>query len=290
MHIVGVTRRSGRARLDNRIILFRFHNDFDATREKLRIARHFNPNLPIHGLYGGTLESAEEAQAKLADVLDSFWAYPVEKDKNWKWMHTDIMTKQWFREVGKSIEFDYMYSYEYDLLTLAPLIDLYPEVTDGEIALAAAEPFTDAIEKRWMWTNKEPYLAQYKKYRKYMEKTFGLERQHTVCLGPGPLLSREFMKKFAATEDVDFVHEELTLPAYAEVFGIAVKNHGLHPGFFAHSDEDQYFNCFDSGDVAWEAIAELIESGRARRAFHPVKGRVSLDAVTQLLSGDQKKS
>jgi hypothetical protein len=270
--------------MSDRIILFRFHKDFENARERIKILRYFNPELPVYGMYGGPLDTTNDALTALADHLDGFWVYPIERDNDWKWMHTDLMTKMWFREVGNHLKFSYLYSYEYDLLTLAPLIDVYPEVGEGEIALSAAEPFTKAIENQWYWTSREPSLSRYKDFCVYMKEVYGLGRQKSICLGPGPLLSREFIEKYSATEDVDFMHEEINFPAFAEVFGIPIKNNGMHPGLFANDNDEKYFNCREDKYVQWNDVVDCILKGHSRRSFHPVKETVSLVEVENLMN------
>lgn len=261
-----------------RIILFRFHKDIDIAQNRIALLRYYNPDTPVYVLYGGEATKAMEYEVILDDLMEHFWVCMEDKPKDWKWLHTDIMTKQWFREVGRDVEF----SYEYDLLTLAPLIDIYPSVEKGEIALSAAERFTREIETRWSWTSVSARREKYSEFQKYMHDKYSLERQEKVCLGPGPLLSREFLERFAETEDIDLVHEEIALPAYAEAFSVPVNNNGLHPGFFKHSPEDKYFTCMQGGDISRELIEQCREEGLARRAFHPVKAAFDIEAVRAL--------
>ena len=115
-----------------------------------------------------------------------------------------------------------------------------------------------------------------------MKSHYNLDRQSMVCLGPGPLLSKEFLRQFSAEPDSEFVHEELTLPAYAEIFGIHIKNTGMHPGFFAYKDDDKYFSCVENAMVSWKTIQECLRSDNSRRSFHPVKYILTKDSVEKL--------
>ena len=52
-----------------RVILFRFYNQFDVCRERLRLLRHFNPDVPIYGLYGGPPEDWHDARQSVEDAV-----------------------------------------------------------------------------------------------------------------------------------------------------------------------------------------------------------------------------
>jgi hypothetical protein len=251
------------------IVLFRFHKDVDVVKERIKIIKHFNPDLPVYALFGGTQEDYEIAHKELANVAENVWLFPKGEDRKWKWLHTDLMTKDWFRDFGHKLQFDFVYSYEYDLLTLLPLEKIYPNIDINTLALAAVTKL-DGVESMWSWTSAAEKRPNWLKFKSYMQKTYGLEKQKYVCLGPGPLLPRKFLEMFAETEDVDFVHEEITLPAYAEVFGFNLADHGMHPGFFITPDED-FFTCRESRRVSNEVIEQQLKISGGRRTFHPVK-------------------
>lgn len=267
----------------SRILLFRFHKDTEVAVDRLRMLRYFNPNLPIYILFGGEDELAEDAEKSTRDYAEGFWRYDQERPPEWKWQHGDLMVKAWYRAFGHRIDFDHVYSYEYDLLTLAPLDKLYPEVGRDDLALTAAEPFTEYIENRWSWTSREPRLSKYKKFKQYMLNNYGVERQANVCLGPGMLLSRTFLDKYANTEDVDLVHDELAVPAFAEVFGLKIRNTGFHSPFFERNEEWQFFNCVKGHEPSLDLIFKTLRDGHKRRAFHPVKERAELSDFINII-------
>src|SRR4051812_30696778 len=91
----------------NAAILFRFHDSPEVARERLKILKHFNPNLPIHALYGGVPAGFREARAAARDLVMSVWQYPEPKEKQWKWQHNDLMLKAWYRAAGKDASFDF---------------------------------------------------------------------------------------------------------------------------------------------------------------------------------------
>jgi hypothetical protein len=261
------------------IILFRFHKDFDVAAERIKILRHFNPDMDIYALFGGPSEETSLASTALRGLISGFWVFPDSEPEEWKWAHSDLVLKSWHRSVGHSLTFDFLYSYEYDILTVAPLNELYPKINQDTIALAACEPFTEDIENRWSWTAKDPNRAKFLKFCQYLSEEYGIERQKKVCLGPGPLLSKKFLDAWSKTKDLDYVHDELAYPAYAEALGFECINSGLHPGF-GSPDGTEYFNCHRGSVVSREMIQSQLLLANGRRAFHPVKQMIKLDELT----------
>lgn len=174
------------------IILFRFHENPEQARERIKMLRHFNPQLPIHVLFGGKKTSVETCKKHVEDLVESFWHFDQSATPHWKWLHGDLLHKAWYRDLGHKLDFDFLFSYEYDLLTLAPLVELYPNINENTIALAACEPFTEKIERSWGWTSEQLPRANFLKFCEYMNSTYGIKRQAKVCLGPGSLFSKIF--------------------------------------------------------------------------------------------------
>ena len=256
------------------IILFRFHDNPQRALSRIRLLREFN-NLDIHVLYGGEEKNLEDCRKVIQPEVSSFWTY-TNKTSKWRWIHGDLLVKNWYREIGNKIPFEFVFILEYDMVILKPLKDIYPDIGEDSIALAACEPFTKEIESNWSWTSREEDRPDYLKFKEYMHKNYGIERQAKVCLGPGPLLSRKFLDAWSKTEDVDFVNDEIAYPAYAEALGFKALNHGMHPGFSASDDEERFFNC-NRKFVSQSMIKEELSKPDGIRAFHPVK-----DELTEL--------
>lgn len=259
------------------IILFRFHGDFDVVKERVKILQHFNPDLPVYGLFGGAKEEYDRAERQVGQLFENIWLYPKAKDRDWKWIHGDLMAKQWFKDFGHTVNFDFVFSYEYDLLTAAALKDVYPNIDQDSIALSAITKL-DTVKDWWYWTSHENMKAKWEEFRKYMNKEYGLVEQKYASLGPGALFSRKFLEKFAETVDAEWTIEEVTLPAYAEALGLKLVDHGMHPGFNAPKEEQMFFNC-NNDEVGLKDIFTQLTKTDGRRTFHPVKYRVTLDEL-----------
>jgi len=253
--------------MNNSILLFRFHKEFEVCLNRIKLLRELNPDLPVHGLYGGPAENMAEARGLLEPFLSSF-EMSSNQDPEWKWLHPDLTLKEWFKNRGCRLSFDYLFDYEWDILTLAPLASIYPPISKDSIALTALRPI-DKVRDSWDWLTTEPHRSHYQQFCQYMKKTFDLSEQTYASLGPGPVFSRSFLERFSEEKDIDLVLSEITYPAYAEALGFSMIDTGLHPTWF--SDQAQkYFNCLDI-EIDHETIKEELKNPEGRRAFHPVK-------------------
>lgn len=269
------------------ILLFRYHDNPEQAREKIRILRHFNPTLDIHVLDGGYPPHYAKRKRVLEDVADSVWLYEPNKTPSWKWRHTYQLVKDWYRTFGHTLEFDFLYSYEYDLLTLVPLLQIYPDIDDNSIALGGVTKLTDDVIRQWVWTNgmleKIHRELDFRGFERYMAEKYDVPKQSLICAGPGTLLSRRFLDRWADTEDISLVHEEILYPALAEAFSMDIVDHGMHPGADDDAQSGRYFNCAYDGTVTKDMVQEQLTLADGRRAFHPVKEMITLEDLGALL-------
>ncbi len=57
------------------IILFRFHKDIEVAKERIKIIKHFNPNLPVHVLFGGKKEDYVLVQKEFDGIVEHAWFF-----------------------------------------------------------------------------------------------------------------------------------------------------------------------------------------------------------------------
>ena len=259
---------------DRRIILFRFHDQFDACRERLRLLRHFNPDVPIYGLYGGPREDWDDARRSVEDAVVHLHMWSA-VDPHWKWLHTDLAVKEWFRTYGHAVPFDLLYDFEYDMLACAPLHELYPTLPANGLAFHA-EPLTESVAARWQWIAHPDHRPGYLAFCDYLAERYGVDSIEQRILGPGQLLTRRFLTAFCQLEDCDLVHNELTYPAFAQVLGFTLVDNRLWTEEF-----ERWFHCW-GGSIEWKDIESELRCG-THRVFHPVKHPVTLEQVLSAL-------
>lgn len=79
-------------------IHFRFHKEFDVCLQNLNLLRRMNPDVPIHGMYGG-FGGVQSLPQELIAKCDTMWALPFE-DPLYNWMNGDLCTRWWFKDFG----------------------------------------------------------------------------------------------------------------------------------------------------------------------------------------------
>jgi hypothetical protein len=249
------------------IILFCFHANFDVCRERIAILHALNPGIPIYGLYGGPQEEESAAHSALDPFLVDIQPCSFVHSSEWKWMHPDLMIKNWYRNFGRHLEFERLYGYEWDILTAAALRKICPPIDASTVALCSLTEWSPFIEEHWSWARGPGYL----KFRAYAAVKFGMESLPYMSHGPGPVLPRPFLEKYAATEDIDFTISEMALPAYAVALGFRVINNNFRGPFL---EQNPYFNCRGI-EIKRNSIVEQLADPHGRRVFHPVKGMVT---------------
>jgi len=272
-------------------ILFRFHTHFDSCRERLKLIRSLNTDVPIYGLYGGPRVGLSDAQRQLNGLLDHIALIPTD-DFRWKWMHSDLTIRHWFRTYGHRLEFAVLYDHEYDLLLLRPFALLCPQISGRAVALSGVMGLK-SVQASWFWTSVSPHKEHFKRYLRFMRDRYGLDDQAYISQGPFPVLTREFLAAISSLtypRDIfDPVMSEISLPGIAEALGYHINDTGWHPPWAAHVPgvpASPLFHCEREPQVTeGQVLAELRRPG-GRRAFHPVKVAIRYQRIHRLLEED----
>jgi len=237
-----------------RAILFRFHKEFDVCRGRIALLRRLNPGLPVYGMYGGGPEGLPEA-AKLP--LDDFYEVPSE-DSHWKWRNGDLCVRLWFKDRGRSFDFDVLHLVEWDLLILDPLEQVFAHVNDG-VGLTAIRPIADMIKEDWEWVTQTMGSWEWKKLNEFVRAELGWEGESFGAAFPAASFSRVFLERYAAIRPPGYCNDEVRVPLFALAFGMTLHDTGIQYG--------PYFDC-DGNAVDEAALRRGIAEGV--RAFHPV--------------------
>src|SRR5262245_227886 len=110
-----------------RIILFRFHQAFRLCKNRIALIRMFNPGADIYGLYGGPRKNSSQAKNM---PLKHVWEIPLD-DPYWKWVNGDLCVRWWFKDFGRSLEFDMVHLFEWDMVLLDSVENLFGHVKTG---------------------------------------------------------------------------------------------------------------------------------------------------------------
>lgn len=259
-----------------KIILFRFHKDIEVCKSRLEILKHFNPRYEIHGLYGGDPQKFDYFSNELSKLLKTIKS-TNSNDAEWKWLHPDIALKHWYFEHGKNLDFDFLYDFEWDILALDSLDNIYPTIDQDTIALSALTQMNQ-VKNEWDWTSKEPYLSRYAEFKNFLKSNYNIKEQTYTSLGPGPYLSRKFLRAFSHTEDNDLVISEIAYPAFAQALNFKIINTGIMPEWDDFENQAKFFNC-ENIEINQSVILKELKRKSARRIFHPVKAAIRLDEL-----------
>jgi hypothetical protein len=262
------------------LILFRFYKDLECCRERIKILRHYNPDVPIAGLFGGPKDDWLCAVKRVAPLLDALDLIE-NPDAWWKWRHADLAIRDWYSRTGHRIAFEFLVDHEWDLLLLQSVLEAYPNAGPN-VAVFTALQRLDAVRDWWWWTGENPRRAEAGRFHRFLGDSFGLSSQTWVCLGAGPALPRRFLDRLAAeelpAEIFDPLISELVLPGLAEAFRFTLLDSGFHPpwprreGLSAWEDT---FNCIEK-PIAARRIRQEFARADGRRVFHPVKYEIQL--------------
>jgi hypothetical protein len=265
-----------------RIVLFRFHGNYDVCKNKIDLLHRFNGNIPIYGLFGG--EDIEQAKNSLDGYLEHVfkptipvqswvhtqqamdtWQRDMKKPIDngvWYWLHSDLAARQWYKEIGHAIDFDVAHIVEWDLLLLDSLEKLYSH--SSALALSGLIPLK-VVEAEWYWTSHEPWKAQWHTLLRWAKEQ-GYKAEPYSCLGPGAALPREFLDRYANMRIPELCHDELRLPLFGQLFNTLIVDTGFMQRTEPH--DEKYFNCM--GDpITAQALAEGEQNGR--KVFHPYR-------------------
>src|SRR5690606_13262203 len=129
--------------------VFRYHRAYEVCTQNLKILRQLNPDVPVHGLYGGD-DPLENLPLELTSLLDSNWKMPLD-DPYYKWKNGDLCIRMWFKEVGQDIDFEHVYFLEWDQLFLTPLHKIYGPLDRNTNYGTIFGDLKHVTEERWYW-------------------------------------------------------------------------------------------------------------------------------------------
>lgn len=109
------------------------------------------PGSRIYGLYGGPRQDESRFAGALRPHLDDFWAFRLERDRQWRWRNGDLMLSAWFTGRGESLEWDSIFVAQWDMVVVTSLARLLPPLAVGEMLVSGIRPVRE-VEPWWQWT------------------------------------------------------------------------------------------------------------------------------------------
>lgn len=201
-------------------ILFWFYKEAEVCKNRVRLLRHHNPELPIYGLYGGPIEEAGSYSRVLAGLLDDFWCFPEDRSSQWKWRNGDLVLSRWFSDRGEKLSWDSIFVAQWDTLVCASLKRLLPSLERGQMLVSGLRPI-EQVEAWWQWTQDEAKL-EYRAFRASLESRYGVIEDPKCCQFIVMVLPREFLESYVSIDEPELGFLEYKVPMYAQAFGTAL--------------------------------------------------------------------
>ena len=255
----------------HRIALVHCHRDPFVVANRLRLLRATGTT-DVHLLYGGR----ERMFPMFVGAVRLLSGVPVPayclrgRTPLWKWAHTDLAVLDWYRAVGRETPFDAVAVLQWDIAPYVDLDEAYRHVPADGVGLTGLIPLSER-EAHWPWLrHHEPYRAEWLELQATLRERHGEIGAHQLCIGPGYILPREFLDRYAAIEVPDLCHDELRLPAFARALGFATYDTRFQRSWDDPA-EQEIFNA-DRDSIRAAVVRRELAAPDGRRVFHPVRG------------------
>lgn len=264
--------------------LFVFHRHVRVCRNRVALLRSLNPGVPVFGIWGGRegifRTAGSRALAGLFSLDDVYCL--TGRDTYWKWKNVDLSVAAWYRDVGSANGFDALHVCQWDALPLQGLQDLHAGLPAGAVGLSGLVPLSE-VYGRWSWTSREPMRTDSLRLYEIARERWGYDDQPFASVGPGAVLPRAFLERFAAEDIPEAGHDEIRLPLFAQIFGHELLDTGFMRSWF-DPVEAAVFNV-DGIHVSRETVLRQLDDPRGRRYFHPYRQTLPLRHVREVEAG-----
>ncbi len=249
-----------------RIILFRFHHQFDVCTNHLHLIRLFNPGIQIYGLFGGRKEDFERAKAL---PLEHVWEVPLD-DAYWKWVNGDLCIRWWFREFGGGLDFDMLHLCAWDMMVLKSVESQFNHVRRG-IAITGIRPLNEIIDS-WYWTAPRRGRGEWRHLIEHVIRTYGYKGEPVAGIYGGACLSRKFLERYAKAKVPSWCNDEVRTALFAQAFNMPI------------ADTNLLNDCFSADHrkpISADMVYEHYQAGIT--AFHPVREALDIDRILDIM-------
>jgi hypothetical protein len=256
----------------NRVVLLRFHKEPFVCRSRVSLLRALNPGVPVYGVCGGDQPVMRIAGKQLVG-LDGLHATDLSARY---WMHLDLVVREWYRDVGRQLQFDVLHLVEWDLLLAEPLETLFASVPEGAVGLTALTPVSE-LENEWTWLRREELRRNWESLLACARSEWGYDGVPYGSVGPGTVFSRAFLDAYAEIDPPVLAHDELRLPLFAQILGFPVVDTGLRGPW--HGEREHPFFNFRGQDIDLAVIRRELAKPDGARAFHPVREKLDQEMI-----------
>jgi hypothetical protein len=247
------------------IALFRYHKDAEVCANHLELFRKYNPEIEVHGVFGGEIKEYEELKTIL-NLSSDYFIKNISVENKWK--SFDFVLKEWYANRGKHLNFDRVFLLEWDFIIFKPLTEVFPNLNSRQLAFSGLVPMKK-IEHKWYWTKSEVRKPEWEALKVYVKDKYNYTEPDFACVCPGMNISREFLESMESTELPEYCNDEVRFPVYAGIGDFELMDTGFFKKWFSKR-EYRYFNC-NGFDVQEKIIRRELKRNSGRRVFHPYR-------------------
>lgn len=254
----------------SRIVLIHCHRDPFVIANRLRLMRAMGDDR-VQLLFGGRerLFPVFMRMVRALSGMDVEGYCLRDRTPLWKWAHTDLAVLDWFRDSGVRQSFTSVAVLQWDIVMYVPVDTAYADVPADAVGLSGLVPLAE-MEADWPWLkHHEPYRQEWLRLQEWMHDHHGFDGPHHLCIGPGYVLPRSFLEKYAATDIPDLCHDELRLPTFGKGLGFDVCDTRFYRSW-TDADEQEVFNP-DRRPISMARLRQELADPAGRRVFHPVR-------------------
>jgi len=248
-----------------KLILFRFHKEPDVCGQNLALLRKMNPDVQIHGMYGG-FGGVASLPKELCAMMDSVWALPFE-DPLYNWMNGDLCTRWWFKDFGHQFDFTHLCTVAWDMLYLKPLDQVFPDLAPDTNYMSLSATYGELLDSGWPWIQ-----GRFKSHIDALLKMFA-DEGHPVAIETlsfammaGSVMCRKFLERFAQRSAPSYSNDEVRMVLFSHVLGIPLLNNGFVTDGNNHLDASVAVGEAGCGEA--EVRGVLAKGGKV---IHPVR-------------------
>ena len=258
-----------------RLGLFRYHNNLEICKNRLKLFRQINPDVKVYGLFGGKEEDFDDSHSQLKDYFEGNYCLKG-KSNLWKWKNGDLAIRQWYLDYGKHLDFDMLHLLEWDLLMTCPIEEIYahiPKDTLGVTGLISLEK----VEEEWFWTRDPLQKENWNKLKDHVKKKYNFHGPYFASVGPGLMLTKSFLEQYAKDHIPEYCNDELRLPLFASALKLEMKDTGFLKKWFSKT-EKKYFNC-NENNISLKSLMKQLNKKNGRRVFHPFREEIDINLI-----------
>lgn len=262
-----------------RVVLFRFHTIDDCDiRSRVRFLRILNPDVEIHGMYGGEIGLFNEVFKTLADLFQTLVCWD-EVDLEIKWRSSDVAYQFWFNKIGQYVHFDVLHAVEWDLAFMDSLTRIFAGVPKKALGCTGLIPL-QYIQSSWYWTADGGMRKEWHDFFSTSTSAVPYLVEPYAIQGPAITLPRKFLELLQTIVIPRISIDELRIPLFAQIFGIEMVDNGLFDWY--NTAAYKYFNC-NKQPVKLDYIEEQMKLPNGIRVFHPCPSNTSFSKLYNLI-------